>query len=262
MKVTVNGKVQNLSQGSTAAAIIGDNQVAVRNGYGISKDTILAEGDDVIVVKKGEMPTKEHFERMAFARNGNIAGKLKRACVAICGLGGLGSNVAAMLARLGVGKLILVDFDIVDPTNLNRQNYFVEDIGMLKTDATARTLKRINPYIDLDIKNVVMTEQNCLQAVEGASIVVEAFDSPESKAMLVETVLGGTEKYVIASSGMAGFSSGNDVKIRKHFERLYVAGDNVSEAKEGESLMSPRVNICAGQQANMVLRLLLGKSDC
>lgn len=263
MKVVVNGDVQQLQDGATAGEIVGNYDVFVRGGYGIAKDTPLADGDEIVAVKKGEIPTEQNYEKMVFARNGvEVASKLKGACVAICGLGGLGSNIAAMLARLGVGKLVLVDFDIVDPTNLNRQNYFVADIGLKKTEATARILRQINPYIKLSLKNVFVTKQNFAQVIEDAMVVVEAFDNPESKAMLVESVLECKDKFVVASSGMAGFGSGNDIKLIKPFSRLYIAGDGTSEAREGECLMSPRVNICAGQQANMVLRLLLGETEC
>ncbi len=200
---------------------------------------------------------------MIFARNGKDASdKLNKSCVCICGLGGLGSNIAEMLTRLGIGKLILVDYDIVDPTNLNRQNYFVSDIGSLKTDATTNILLKINPYVQIVKKNVFVNSKNILEIIECADIVVEAFDSAKSKAEIVNTILAGSDKIVVASSGMAGIGSSNLIKTNKPMSRLYICGDMQSEAKEGLSLMSPRVNICAAHQANMVARILLGEVEC
>ncbi|MDE6565780.1 MAG: sulfur carrier protein ThiS adenylyltransferase ThiF, partial [Clostridia bacterium] len=92
--------------------------------------------------------------------------------------------------------------------------------------------------------------------------VVEAFDNPVCKAELVNTIIEKTDKFIVASSGMAGIGSSNDIKSSRAFSRLYICGDSVTGATEGVSLMSPRVNICAGHQANMVVRLLLGETEC
>ena len=262
MQIICNGKIINMPKGSTAKDI-GDFDVFVRNGYGITKQTELFEGDNIVAVKSGQVPNKEDFNQMIFARNGKDASdKLNKSCVCICGLGGLGSNIAEMLTRLGIGKLILVDYDIVDPTNLNRQNYFVSDIGSLKTDATTNILLKINPYVQIVKKNVFVNSKNILEIIECADIVVEAFDSAKSKAEIVNTILAGSDKIVVASSGMAGIGSSNLIKTNKPMSRLYICGDMQSEAKEGLSLMSPRVNICAAHQANMVERILLGEVEC
>ena len=263
MQVLINGKKVEMPKGSRMSDIKGDYDIFVRNGFGVESSTELFNGDNIIAVRKGEMPRKDNLTQMIFARNGEKAtAKLKNACVCICGLGGLGSNIAAMLVRLGVGKLILVDFDIVDPTNLNRQNYFVKDIGSLKTIATERILKEINPYVELELKNVYVNDDNVMQVICGADIIVEAFDNPVCKAQLVNNILSKTDKYIVASSGMAGYASSNNIKTSNKLSRLFVCGDSESEAKENMSLMSPRVNICAGHQANMVLRLLLGIKEC
>lgn len=261
MKVFVNGKSVEIGPNSKVCDILPEYDVFVRNGYGIDKNTSLAEGDKIIAVKKGEMPNEGNLKDMILSRNGEVSKKLENACVCICGLGGLGSNIAQMLARLGVGNLVLVDFDIVDPTNLNRQNYFTDDIGSLKTDATERILKKINPYINFVKKNVFVCEDNILNIVQLADVVVEAFDNPKSKALLVNILLEQTEKYVVASSGMAGYGSSNTIRTSNPLKRLYLCGDNASEAAEGVSLMSPLVNVCAGHQANAVLRILLGKYE-
>lgn len=262
MRIKLNGNFIEIESGSKAADL-GSYDIFVRNGYGIDKDTTLCDGDSIVAVKKGEMPDINNFKQMLTARNGEFVTKqLSDSCVCICGLGGLGSNIAQMLARLGVGKLIIADFDIVDITNLNRQNYYVSDIGVSKCVATARILKNINPYIQLEIVEQYLDGENILQIAKDACVVVEAFDNPQSKAEIVSSILANTDKYVVASSGMAGYSSSNNIKTTNPMSRLYVAGDNVSEAKEGQSLMSPRVSICAGHQANMVVRILLGQLSC
>lgn len=262
MQIILNGKPIEINDCSKACDL-GDYDIFVRNGYGIDSKSQLCDGDSIVAVKKGQMPNEDNLKQMLFARNGQVfLEKLEKACVCICGLGGLGSNIAAMLARAGVGKLILVDFDIVDPTNLNRQNYFVQDIGLKKTFATQRLLKQINPFINIITYDMYLNSENCVEIANNADIVVEAFDNPICKAELVNTILESTEKIVVAASGMAGIGSGNTIKTSKVLNRLYLCGDSETEAKEGVSLVSPRVNICAGHQANTVIRILLGETEC
>lgn len=130
--------------------------------------------------------------------------------VAIAGLGGLGSNVAYALARIGVGHLHLIDFDVVDITNLNRQQYFMEHIGMYKTDALKSLLLRINPYLDIRTDCVKVTDDNLQELFADATIVCEAFDNPEAKAMLVNGILEHfPEKKLVSATGMAGYGSSN-----------------------------------------------------
>lgn len=260
--ITLNGKKIAVKQNSTIADNIKGFDVFVRNGYNVNTNTLLNDGDVLIATKYGEVPSENLLNEMLVSRNGEkVTNAVKNACIAVCGLGGLGSNIAQMLVRLGVGKLILIDFDRVEPTNLNRQNYFIGDIGKFKTQATAEILSKINPYIKLECYNEFLNESNILSLTSSADIVVEAFDNAESKAMLTSCILSSTKKYVVASSGMAGYSSSNNIKTKKPFSRLFVVGDGESEAQEGQSLMSPRVTICAGHQANAVLRILLGEID-
>ena len=125
--------------------------------------------------------------------------------LSICGLGGLGSNIAIALARAGIGKLILIDFDRVDITNLHRQQYKADQIGMYKTVALAENLKEIAPYISLEIHTERITEENVVTLLKDAEIICEAFDDAECKAMLTNTVLSELpDKYLVAASGMAG----------------------------------------------------------
>ena len=183
--------------------------------------------------------------------------KFSSAAVAVCGLGGLGSNIAVSLARAGIGKLILIDFDRVDITNLHRQQYKASQVGEYKTAALSACLKEIAPYIELESYTVRMTENNMVDLLKGADVICEAFDDAECKAMLTNTVLERMPaKYLVAASGMAGTGSANSIKTRKVMDRFYLCGDEVSEVSETESLLSSRVMLCAAHQAHMVLRIL------
>lgn len=183
--------------------------------------------------------------------------KFASAVVAICGLGGLGSNIAIALARAGVGRLILIDFDRVDITNLHRQQYKASQIGQYKTDALAENLREIAPYITLTTHTQKISNENYAGLLSSANIICEAFDNAEAKAMLVNGVLETMpEKYLIAASGMAGLGSANQIKTRKITKRFYLCGDEVSDVADDIGLVSSRVMLCAAHEAHMVLRIL------
>ena len=204
------------------------------------------------------IPTKEEWNNALEERHGK---ELQQACssatVAICGLGGLGSNIAIALARSGVGKLILIDFDRVDITNLHRQQYEADQIGMYKTVALAENLKEIAPYISLEIHTERITEDNAVTLLQDADIICEAFDNAEAKAMLTDIVLSELpDKYLVAASGMAGMGTTNSIKTRKITSRFYLSGDETSDVSDGIGLVAPRVALCAAHQAHTVLRIL------
>ncbi len=204
--------------------------------------------------------TEEEMDRLLVERHGeDIHRKLKEAHVAVAGLGGLGSNVAVMLARAGVGSLHLVDFDRVEGSNLNRQVYKMKHLGMYKTGALCQEIREINPYIELKADTICVTEQNAAGIFSGDRLICEAFDRAENKSMLVNAVMEQLPEAVLVSgSGMAGYASSNLIRTKKRMRRLYVCGDGVNGIDEGEPLMAPRVTVCAGHQANMILRLILG----
>ena len=182
--------------------------------------------------------------------------------IAIAGLGGLGSNVAYALARIGVGHLHLIDFDVVDITNLNRQQYFMEHIGMYKTDALKSLLLRINPYLDIRTDCVKVTDDNLQELFADATIVCEAFDNPEAKAMLVNGILEHfPEKKLVSATGMAGYGSSNTIITKRIMKNFYLCGDGVTAPPYGHGLMAPRVAICAAHEANMITRLILGEEE-
>lgn len=211
----------------------------------------------------GKMLTKEEIKAALEERHSpEIQEKLSAGRVAIAGLGGLGSNVAYSLTRIGVGHLHLIDFDVVDITNLNRQQYFMEHLGMPKTDALESLLKKINPYLDIQTDCVRVTEDNIRELFGEWDIVCEAFDDPGAKAMLVNGILEHfPEKKLVSASGMAGFGSSNSIVTKKVTDNFYLCGDRVSAPEYGRGLMAPRVAICAAHEANMITRLILGEED-
>ena len=204
------------------------------------------------------IPTKEEWIKALTERHGKELHKVfSSATVAICGLGGLGSNIAIYLARAGISKLILIDFDRVDITNLHRQQYKATQIGMYKTDALADNLREIAPYIKLETHTERITEDNAITLLKGADIICEAFDDAECKAMLTNTILSELpDKYLVAASGMAGMGTTNSIKTRKITSRFYLCGDETSEVSDGIGLVAPRVALCAAHQAHTVLRIL------
>lgn len=209
------------------------------------------------------IPTKEQWHRALCERHGeDIQIKFESATVAICGLGGLGSNIAVALARAGVGNLVLIDFDKVDITNLHRQQYKANQIGRYKTEALAENLREISPYTEITLQTVRVNDVNAVELLQDADIICEAFDDAECKAQLVNTVLEKMpHKYIVAASGMAGFSSANTIKTRKITSKFYLCGDEVSDAKDGVGLVSSRVMVCASHQAHMVLRILANEFE-
>lgn len=186
-------------------------------------------------------------------------GVLARSSVCILGLGGLGSNIGVYLARSGIGRLVLVDFDHVEASNLNRQAYSLDHIGMKKTQALVEVIRSINPFIDLEVIEVRVARDNIMALVEGNYIICEALDDPATKSMVVTEVLANSEdKLVVAASGMAGLDDANLIRTQRKLSRLYLCGDEKSDFEFTPGMMAPRVSICAGHQANIIIRLLMG----
>ena len=204
------------------------------------------------------IPSKEEWIKALNDRHGiEFQEKISSTTVAVCGLGGLGSNIAISLARAGIGKLILIDFDKVDITNLHRQQYKANQIGMCKTEALQNNLKEINPYLETKIHTICLDESNAKDVLADADIICEAFDNAEAKANIVNFVLSEMpNKYIVAASGMAGLDSANLIKTRKVSKRFYLCGDEVSDIKDGIGLVSTRVMLCAAHQAHTVLRII------
>lgn len=204
------------------------------------------------------IPTKQEMEKVLVARHGVERFRaFSSAVVAVCGLGGLGSNISIALARAGIGKLVLIDFDRVDVSNLHRQQYKATQVGMLKTEALYENLSEIAPYAEIEIHSVKMNVENMADLIKDCSVVCEAFDNAEAKAAIADVVTERfPEKYLVSASGMAGFGPSNAIKTRKITDKFYLCGDGVSDVNDGIGLVSSRVMLCAAHQAHTVLRIL------
>jgi len=262
MELIINGKKTELDC-NTAFEVrehIGNLQdIIILNGFQIEENCKVKEKDSLAIIRKGVLPKRDELESMMMARHTpNVYKKLKKGKVVIAGLGGLGSNIAVMLARIGVGQLLLVDFDVVEPSNLNRQNYYISHLGMPKTEALKKQITEINPFIQVAVRKIKVTEENVKELFSGYDVICEAFDKPEMKSMLVNTALEELPDIkLVSASGMAGYDSGNLIRTVRVMKNLYICGDLENGAEVGRGLMAPRVQICAGHQANMILRLLL-----
>jgi sulfur carrier protein ThiS adenylyltransferase len=235
--------------------------LTILNGFPISADQPLAEGDQVVFIRRGEQPGPDELEALMAARHTpGVHARIKRATVGIAGCGGLGSAVAIALTRVGVGHLIIADFDVVEPSNLNRQQYFVDQIGLSKVEALRENLSRINPYVRITHRFERLTPDNIPDRFGSVDVMVEAFDAADQKAMLAQTFLSRVPGIpLVMGSGMAGFGPSNTIVTQRAATNLYLIGDGETAARPGEGLMAPRVGIAAHHQANAVLRLLLGE---
>ncbi len=207
------------------------------------------------------VPSKEEWYEALSKRHGKgFQKKISGTAIAICGLGGLGSGIALMLARAGIGKLILIDYDSVDITNLHRQQYKANQTGMLKTEALRENLKEIAPYTEVECICMKISEENFIEIEDifnEVDIICEAFDDATAKALLVNKVFEiFPEKYLIAASGMAGLGNANDIKTRRITKHFYLCGDEESDVNEGMGLVSSRVMVCAAHQAHAALQII------
>ena len=233
----------------------------IYNGFPLASDHPLQSGDEIVLIKKGENPSPEEVECLMMARHTpGVHRKIKNSVVGIAGLGGLGSSIAMALSRVGLGTLILVDFDFVEPSNLNRQQYFIDQIGMKKVEALQATLSKTNPCVKIQPHHEKITRHNVKRIFRAAEVVVEAFDRADQKAMLINAISETMpEKYVVAASGLAGYGNNNEIQTVRFSSKIFIIGDQKTAAQPGVGLMAPRVGIAAHHQANTVLRILLAE---
>jgi len=198
------------------------------------------------------------FARKYFAaRDPVVLDALRRSTVGIAGAGGLGSTVAVALARAGVGRLVIADFDRVEPSNLNRQQYFVDQVGRVKVEALKENLLRVNPFSVYEVHELRLTRRNAAVIFKAVDVLVEAFDKAEAKEMLIEACLRRFPgRPIVAASGLAGYGGNNKLHTRR-MGNLYICGDEASQPPRGVSPMAPRVGVVAHLQANLAVELLV-----
>jgi sulfur carrier protein ThiS adenylyltransferase len=191
-------------------------------------------------------------------RFSEVKNHLSKFTVGIAGAGGIGSNCAVALARSGVGTLVIVDYDVIETPNLNRQYYFKSQVGLMKTVALEENIRNIDPEVKVISHQKKLDKFNIAEIFSGCNIIVEAFDSSEMKEMLIETVqvlIPGIP--IIVGSGMAGWGKTNEITCRKIDDTLYVCGDESTEVSENMPPIAPRVGIVANMQANLVIEILM-----
>ncbi len=186
---------------------------------------------------------------------------LSKCTVGIAGAGGLGSNCAVALVRAGLGKLIIADFDVVSDSNLNRQFYFRDQIGMKKVKALADNLLRINPYLELQTIDKKIVADDVKIYFSNCDVIVEAFDDKAQKLMFIEAASSDLpNKPLVIGTGMAGWGNNNSLRTEV-LDNIYICGDKVSEVSDELPPIGPRVGVVANMQANQVLEILLGKES-
>jgi sulfur carrier protein ThiS adenylyltransferase len=263
MKIKLNERSVEVGDGETLFGlrqrVKPESDVVILNGAAMSADAPLTGGDEVCLIKRGEAPSADELEALMASRHTpGVHAKVKVATVGIAGLGGLGSAVAVALARVGVGRLIIADFDVVEPSNLNRQQYFVDQLGLLKTDALVANLRKINPYVEVEAHTVKLTPENLFPMFENVDVMIEAFDRADQKVMLMQAFAARKPDVpLITASGLAGYGPEETIGVKKMGKNIYVVGDLETGARPGCGLMAPRVGIAASMQANLALRLIV-----
>ncbi len=263
IKIFINEQIQSVPENMSVRKLRDEKKpgadLIIVNGYPCAGEYVLKEGDSVALIKKGEIPRSEELEALMIARHSpGVHERMKTAIVGVAGLGGLGSSVSIALARMGIGTLIIADHDVVEPSNLNRQQYFIDQIGLAKIDAMIKILAKVNPYVKVVSHNVILNRQNIPKIFKTADIVVECFDKAEEKTMIIETVAEFMpDVYVIGASGLAGYGDSNSIQTRRIGDKIFMIGDMEKAAGPGQGLMAPRVGVAAHHQANLVVSLLI-----
>ena len=192
-------------------------------------------------------------------KHNKIRKKLKKSSVGIAGLGGLGSNAAVSLARAGIGRLVLVDFDKVEKSNLGRQYYFLNQIGKLKTKALKENIKKIDLKIKVETFNLKLMKGSMETPFKDVDLVIEALDNAKTKADFIEEImLKFPKKPIVAASGVTGYGNSDRIST-KYFKKLNVVYDEEALSSEDDVLTAPRVALIANWEANLAIEILLGK---
>lgn len=190
----------------------------------------------------------------------HIRNHLKNFTVGIAGCGGLGSNCAVALARVGIGRLILADFDVVEASNLNRQYFFRAQLGEFKCHALMKNIGMIDEAVGVEVHVIMLTPENIPEIYRDCDVIVEAFDRADQKQMIIETVIEMMPDVPLVSGvGMAGWGMSDLIRMER-YDKLYICGDQETEATESFPPLAPRVGIVANIQANTVMEILFEKT--
>lgn len=183
--------------------------------------------------------------------------RLQKYCVGIAGAGGLGSNCAVSLARIGIGKIVIADYDIVSKGDLNRQCYFLDQIGEKKVLALKKNISKINQDVEIYAYDLKLNSDKIIKIFKDCDVIVEAVDLAETKQMVIETILSQMpDKYIVSGLGIAGYGKNIEIKTRK-IDKLYICGDEKTEISEINPPLAPKVGIVANMQANQVIEIVL-----
>lgn len=264
MNVYLNGKSISVKKGISLSEFL---EYYFPEYYVVILNTVLnpelsvtlKEGDRISAFKKGVMPDDVSLKDLMFSRQPeSFTEKLQNAVIGIAGLGGLGSVVGENLVRAGVGKLVVADFDIVEPSNLNRQRYFIDQIGEYKVNAFIENMMKVSKFTEIEGHILKINREN-VDIFKDCDVIAECFDNPEAKAELVSSIREKfPEKVIVAASGVAGFNSEKTITVQKISDKIYIVGDRQSEVRDGIGLTATRVGIAASIQSHLIIRLVLG----
>lgn len=264
MKVLVNGEetdVPDLTISELRDKVLPDSDITILNGRRCNGNVPLLSGDAVTFIRSPN-GNGSLSEAMAVRDPPEVYGALSRSVVGIAGCGGLGSNIATFLVRSGIRKLVIADFDRVEPSNLNRQNYGIRHLGLLKCEALRSVLLEINPECEVETHPVRLDEGNIGAVFDGCDAICEAFDKAEEKAWFFAVApLSFPDRFLVFGNGMGGIGDPSELKLRRLTENIAVCGDGSTGSENG--LAAPRVAMCAAMMANTVIEELIErrKSD-
>jgi sulfur carrier protein ThiS adenylyltransferase len=254
---------EGLRLGELADRLKPGADILVLNGRPAPRDSLLQDRDICSLIKIREIPSALDMRQALAARHGTATQqKLDAATIGIMGLGGLGSAVALALAKVGVGRLLLADHDVVVLANIHRQHYFIDQIGMKKTTAMKKNMVRVNPFVSITPLHLTLTEANIPHLFGKVDVLVECLDDPAMKAAAMRCALRKLPHTgYVGASGVAGYGPGDEIRCRKIRERVYIVGDGVTVQDDDTPLFATRVGLAAHQQANQVVRILLGADN-
>jgi len=175
--------------------------------------------------------------------------------IGIGGAGGLGSNCAMVLVRSGFKHLEIIDQDVIDPSNLNRQQYFTSEVGQPKVGRLKQRLIDINPDANITIHQTKWHEGNAADFFKGYDYIVEAFDVADFKYRFVQ-YYAPLFAVIVSGVGMAGLSEKKPMTVKK-MGNIYICGDRNTDSAQGHPPMAPRVTQCAAMMAEIILDLSL-----